>query len=179
MKIELGRIQTADHKHLPELFALYLESFPREERRELNALLAMMDQKSMFFSEVLFESETAGMVVYWEFDDFLYIEHLAIISDQRGKGIGSSVLKELQGKGYPVLLEVEIPHDEESSQRVTFYNRSGFNALPVAYFQPPYREAESLLPMMLFSDYQDWETEKLRRCIELFHYRVYNFRHKG
>jgi hypothetical protein len=106
------------------------------------------------------------------------VEHLAVRHDQRGKGIGSSILKKLQKKGDPILLEVEIPYDEVSSQRVLFYNRSGFNALPIDYFQPPYREGECLLPMMLFSDHPYWEQETLRRCIELFQYQVYNSRLK-
>jgi ribosomal protein S18 acetylase RimI-like enzyme len=179
MNIELERIQRDDHKYITVLLNLYLDSFPGEERRELNSLLSMLDEKSMYFSAVLSGTELVGFVVYWVFEDFRYIEHLAVLPDHRREGIGSWILQKLQQKGEPILLEVEIPHDDTSFQRVGFYNRSGFYALSVTYSQPPYREGESLLPMMLFSDQPNWEPETLRRCIELFHYRVYNFRLKG
>ncbi len=178
MKIELERIQTADHKYIPDLFNLYLEAFPREERRELNVLVAMLDLNEMYFAAVTHGSVPVGLVIYWIFDGFLYVEHLAVRHDQRGKGIGSSILKMLRKKGDPVMLEVEKPHDEASSKRVEFYNRSGFNQLPVEYFQPRYREGESLLPMMLFSDCPEWEPEELGRSIELFQYQVYYSRLK-
>ena len=179
MIMNLERIQTADHQYFHELFNLYVDSFPREERRELNSLKAMLIEKSMYFSAVSGGNELVGLVVYWEFEDFLYLEHLAVKPDHRGKGIALAVLKKLQGKGNPILLEVEIPHDVVSAKRVDFYNRAGFKALAIPYLQPPYREGESLLPMMLFSDHPDWEKENLNRCIELFQVQVYYSWMKG
>ncbi len=179
MNIKLERIQTADHPYFALLFDLYRDSFPVEERRELSSLLTKFSEKSMCFSAIWCESELVGLLVYWVFGDFLYVEHLAIFPRKRGGGLGSNVLKILQEQGVPVLLEVEIPHDEPSLQRVAFYNRSGFRALHVEYFQPPYLEGESLLPMTLFSDHSEWETETLRNAIEFFHRKVYNSPMKG
>ena len=133
----------------------------------------------MFFSAILKDGQLAGLVVYWHFEGFHYIEHLVILPDRRGEGIGSATLIHLRKMGGPVILEVEIPHDDSSAKRVVFYNRAGFIALDILYLQPPYREGESPLPMMLFSNHPDWETETLRRCIELFHYQVYDYRLKG
>ena len=179
MIIHLERIQTADHQFFHELFNLYVDSFPREERRELNSLKAMLSEKSMYFCAVPGGNELAGLVVYWEFEDFLYLEHLAVKPLHRGKGIAGAVLNKLRGKGNPILLEVEIPHDDASVKRVGFYNRSGFKAMNIPYLQPPYREGESPLPMMLFSDHPNWETETLNRCIDLFQYQVYLSRLEG
>lgn len=176
MNVVLERIQSVAHSYLEDLLPLYLNSFPWEERRELNALLKMLNEPEMYFSAVTIESQLAGLVIFWKFAAFLYIEHLAVCLNQRGKGIGERVLRLLQKEGSPILLEVEITFDEESTQRVAFYNKSGFSSLPVDYRQPPYREGESLLPMMLFSDRSEWAPEALNRAIELFQYRVYNFR---
>jgi ribosomal protein S18 acetylase RimI-like enzyme len=162
-----------------DLIILYLESFPREERRDINSLISMLEEKRMFFSAILEDGQLAGLVVYWDFEGFHYIEHLAVMPGHRGKGIAGTVLKKLQGKGNPILLEVEIPHNEASAKRVDFYIRAGFMALDIPYLQPPYREGESPLPMMLFSDHPDWDTETLNRCIELFQYQVYYSRLKG
>jgi hypothetical protein len=68
---------------------------------------------------------------------------------------------------------VEIPYDEVSTRRVDFYQRHGFYALPVYYNQPPYRKGESVVPMMLFSDKTNWDTEALRIATELFQNKVY------
>ncbi len=179
MKILLDRIQFAAHRYFTGLIPLYLESFPQEERRELDVLSAMLNEAQMCFYAVLTDNQLAGLVVCWDFDHFLYIEHLAVNPERRGAGIGSEVLKLLGKHGKPVLLEVEIPYDDASTRRVAFYNRSGFNALPVSYFQPPYREGESLLPMLLFSDKTDWEPETLAGYIKFFQSEVYSARQKG
>ena len=176
MKLVFERIQEFGHPLLKDLFALYEGSFPPEERREQVALFRIFDDPQMFFTALLFEEQCVGLLVYWRFEAFLYIEHLAVFPDRRGQGIGTWALHLLQKMGDPVLLEVEIPYDPASQRRVTFYNRCGFNSLPISYFQPPYREGESILPMMLFSDKPDWQEESLKRAIALFHFRVYQYR---
>lgn len=178
MKLVFERIQGSDHQLLKDLSILYTESFPVEERRDISELLKILNDPQMFFTAILIDKQCVGLLIYWRFEGFSYVEHFAIFQDQRGKGIGTKVLVWLQQQGEPVLLEVEIPYDPVSQRRVSFYNRCGFNSLPINYFQPPYRESESLLPMMLFSDRSDWQEEKLDRAIELFHDRVYHFRIK-
>jgi len=179
MNLALERIQSADHRYMDDLVILYLESFPREERRNINSLLSMLEEKRMFFSAILVDGQLAGLVVYWNFKGFHYIEHLVILPDRRGEGIGSATLIHLRKMGGPVILEVEIPHDDASAKRVVFYNRAGFIALDIPYLQPPYREGESPLPMMLFSDNSVWEREKLDGFIALFQSEVYYCRHNS
>lgn len=175
MDIVFERIQKSDHRFLNEIFSLYVASFPPEERRELSALLEIMGEPRMNLMALLHANQFVGFLIYWKFDEFLYIEHLAISINHQGKGIGTEVLRWIQKTGDRVLLEVEIPYDPASIRRVSFYNRCGFHSLPVSYFQPPYREGESILPMMLFSDRSDWGSGELSRAIELFHYRVYGY----
>ncbi len=173
MDLQFERIQSGSHRHLQDLLCLYTESFPYEERRITSDLLRMLNDQEMFFTAVLAEEAVVGFVIYWKFGHFRYIEHLAIYPSQRRKGFGAAVLQHLQREGRPLLLEVEIPYDSTSTQRVGFYNRAGFNALPVYYHQPPYRKGESLVPMLLFSDHADWDEELLRVSTEQFQERVY------
>ena len=175
MKLVFERIQEFGHPLLKDLFALYEGSFPPEERREPEKLLKFLDEPQMYFSALLLEEQCVGLLIYWRLEGFLYIEHFAVYPDRRGQGIGTSVLLKLQKLGDPILLEVEMPYDPLSQKRVSFYKRCGFNSLPINYFQPPYREGESLLPMMLFSDRSDWQEESLKRAIALFHFRVYQY----
>ena len=178
MEIVFERIHKADFRFLKELSSLYVASFPPEERRELSALWEMLDEPQMSLTALLQANQFIGFLIYWKFEEFLYIEHLAISPKHQGKGIGTDVLRWIQNMDDCVLLEVEIPYDSASSRRVSFYNRCGFHSLPINYFQPPYREGESLLPMMLFSDRTDWQEESLNKAIELFHYQVYQYKSK-
>lgn len=176
MNLVFDRIRSADYPDFSILVTLYEQSFPVVERRELPALIEKLGDRRMHFAAVLLEAQIVGFVVYWQFDGFLYVEHLALFPELHGKGIGSEVLKMVQKIGYPVLLEVEIPYDEVSSNRVKFYNKSGFQALNIPYFQPPYRFGESLLPMMLFSDRVTWEMEELLSSIRIFQMEVYQYK---
>lgn len=173
MELHFERIQSGSHRHLASLLALYLEAFPQEERRTGNELLRMLNVEEMNFSAVLQERTVVGLVVFWNFDSFLYLEHLAVLPVFRGKGYGEAVLERLKMKALPILLEVEIPFDEVSSRRITFYHRCGFQALPVYYHQPPYREGDSVVPMMLFSNQKSWDTEDLATATGQFQNRVY------
>ena len=173
MNLVFERIKSASHPQLHALLPFYVEAFPLEERRDTSSLLRMLNEADMFFSAILVDDTVVGLVVYWKFGKFLYIEHLAVFPSQRRKGIGKSVLKKLQAEANPILLEVEIPFDEASTRRVAFYQCSGFTALQVYYQQPPYRKGESVVPMMLYSDLADWDTEVLNSSIEQFQLNVY------
>ncbi len=175
MNLVFDRIWSADHPCFAILIALYEQAFPVVERRDLPALIEKLSDQRMYFSAVLLDASIVGLIVYWQFEGFLYVEHLALFPEQHRKGIGSEVLKMVQKMGCPVLLEVEIPYDAISSNRVKFYNKSGFQALNIPYFQPPYRVGESLLPMTLFSDQVNWEMEELLNSIQIFQMEVYQY----
>jgi len=173
MDLLFERIQSGSHRYLETLLPLYAEAFPPEERRNTSDLLRMFNQRDMFLSAIVADEQVVGLVVLWKFEGFNYLEHLAVLPSRRKQGIGEAVLKELQKEGAPILLEVEIPHDDDSTKRVIFYHRLGFRALPVYYHQPPYRKGEKVVPMMLFSDKSDWDPEMLQASTELFQNRVY------
>ena len=140
MNLLFERIKSASHRHLQVLLPFYVETFPFEERRDTSSLLRMLNETDMFFSAILIDDLVVGLVIYWKFEKFLYIEHLAVFQSQRRKGIGEGVLRKLQEEANPILLEVEIPYDEAGTRRISFYQRSGFSALQVYYQQPPYRK---------------------------------------
>lgn len=177
MFVSLESVASQSHPCFDDLLKLYAASFPIEERRNPCDLAGFLGEKEMHFSAVCISAGLAGLVIWWDFSSFIYVEHLAVVEDLRGQGVGGAVLNLLSGKGIPVLAEVEIPFDEASFRRISFYNRAGFTALPVDYFQPPYRIGEEVLPMQLFSNQADWQPGLLRQSIRLFHTRVYKFHH--
>lgn len=136
--------------------AIFEESFPLNERRPIDSVYHVLRYEDRFSCYVMSASTrvTKDMVVIgfiseWEFDDFIYIEYLAVKEELRGQGHGSILLdKLLADADKPVVLEVEHPKDELSTRRVHFYERRGFKVQPEDYVQPSYGEVPGL-PMLI------------------------------
>lgn len=130
---------------------IYETSFPEDERRNFD-LLKALDGKSDFDLFVITDKQAnaIGIISLWSFKEFIYIEHFAIQQNERGKGIGSSVLSSLANKySKPILLEVELPEDDLAKRRIAFYQRHGFAIQPYDYTQPAYDKTKQSLPMIV------------------------------
>lgn len=84
------------------------------------------------------EGKTLGFITYWDFDSFIYAEHLAVDEALRGNGLGAELVKEVLNLGKPLILEVEPPETEIDKRRVKFYERLGLIFHNYEYYQPPY-----------------------------------------
>lgn len=142
--------------------ALYLfvekllhSAFPPDERRDDEQQRMYTDQNEKFNCLLIREFENPiGLITYWDFKDFVYVEHFAIHENYRNGGLGKQALRIfLQGINRPVVLEVEMPRikGDITHRRISFYRRQGFSLRRMAYKQPPYREGDSWLPMKLMS----------------------------
>lgn len=130
---------------------LLLSAFPDNEHRDLAEQRCNTDHNPLFHHTVVFDgTQPVGLLAYWLFADFCYVEHLATSPHLRGGGYGKRILDWLhQQHDRPVVLEVELPTDELSRRRIGFYQRQGYRLLPDAYVQPPYRKGDAPLPMKL------------------------------
>lgn len=135
------------------LMKLYITAFPEEERRSEKSLIEMLGNKYMTFFSIYDGDVLAGLLVIWVFDDFRYIEYLAIFEDKRSRSIGSrSLQKIVHMSDKPIFLEVEQPVDTISRKRIVFYQHNGFHILKMKYYQPPYREGNPFFPLLLMSN---------------------------
>lgn len=154
-----------------------LESaFPPEEHRPLELQREFTSNRKEFHTLLLMEGEEkVGLLTYWEFETFYYIEHFAIDSSKRNGGYGSKALGEwLHRLTQPVVLEVELPKDELSTRRIEFYQRQGFLLWARQYHQPPYRPYDNYLPMHLMV-YGDLSCDKdFNEVKEKLYKEVYN-----
>ncbi len=145
---------------------LYITSFSPNERRDFNVAVDLQTSSPVTFF-VIFENDIAiGILVIWELADFLYIEHLAIDPNLRGKGLGSGIVKEILSKSLKqVILEVERPETIEAQRRIRFYQNMGLvlNA-DWNYIQPAYDKEKEAVPMFLMSrnPLDSTEYEKIR-----------------
>lgn len=172
--IQLTSIHT-NHKHYSFVEELLHAAFPQNERRDDTPQRELTD-KSKKFHCLLIESELenpVGVITYWDFMDFIYIEHFAIDESLRGLGYGTKALIQLlTEKTKPVILEVEIPHKvyDIAYNRIEFYKRLGFKLRRSPYRQPPYRWNDNWLPMKLMT-YGDFNFKP--RVVKTIHQEVY------
>lgn len=148
--ISIKRIKT-DAQEYAFVENLLETAFPPEEHRELKEQRNLADNNELFYNNAILEDGVPiGLITYWKFPDFYYIEHFAISSEYRNGGYGKKVLELLHSQlSAPIVLEVELPETEISKRRITFYERVGYYLIEEEYFQPPYRKQDNPLQMYL------------------------------
>jgi len=139
--------------HLAHFQRLYLGNFPDSERRDWELVLNLMQHERRFHVVTASENEEVmGFVSYWTFQQFCYIEHLAVDTPQRCRGVGSGLVCHVAAIGLPLLLEVEPPVDEATCRRIRFYEQLGLVLHDdIAYVQPPYAPGKPSVPMLLMT----------------------------
>ena len=140
------------NKHLfDRAFALYESSFPREERRdetEQNRVLLKDDYHVDFIMD---GDEFLGVMLYWETESFIYLEHFTTRAEIRNRGIGAAALDLLKSKGKTILLEIDPPEDEIAIRRLEFYKRNGFLMTPHYHIQAKYHLGDEDLMLKILS----------------------------
>lgn len=139
--------------------ALYLDSFPADERRPLHRLEQLVADPESGVELLLIDGGDVlphGFMTVWTFGSGMrYIEHLATRQELRGSGIGANALGLLGAMtgDSPVVIEVECSDGGGiASRRIAFYERCGFKLHDgYDYIQPPYKASLSSLPMKLMT----------------------------
>ena len=153
---------------------LYCDAFPAEERRPFDHFLLEPDDKlrGPYLHIILLSKgitdKFAGLLTTWQFDDFVYIEHLATMPGLRGSGIGTSVIEGLRGRvGCPLVLEAEHPSADNpmAARRLAFYDRLGFDVIDSGYIQPPYGPGLPEVPLRLLADSTDLDAAEVARTL--------------
>ena len=109
--IKFQRIATSDTALYDYMEKLMTTSFPPEEYRSLAELRNYTDAKPHFYCNIILHDDNPiGLITYWDFGHFYYVEHFAIDPSQRNGGHGKNVLSHLcQQINKPIILEVEAP----------------------------------------------------------------------
>ena len=126
-------------------------AFPYEERRDYSDQKECLKNKYFNFFEIYDGDVAVGFTALWVFENFVFIEHIAIDEDKRGGGYGSKAI-ELIKESYnrPIILEAEAPVTDQQIKRIKFYNRLGFNVNSFNYTQPSYHGGEGV-PLLILS----------------------------
>ena len=138
-------------KSFDKIYNKMKAAFPIEERRNSFDQKNCLNEDKFRFLEIIDNKAEVGFIGLWVFDDFIFIEHIAIDSDKRGQGYGSKAINLVKEKfNMPIILEAEAPESEQQIKRIEFYSRSGFKINSFDYIQPSYHGGEGV-PLKILS----------------------------
>lgn len=149
--MELVRIKDRNDSRLETSMKYYACSFPLHEQRELASQTDIMRDSAYHFTLIFDGKEEIGTILYWETDEYIYVEHFYIYPDFRGNAYGSMTLRALTQQGKPVILEIDPPTDEISVRRKGFYERCGFAANAYPHIHPPYHKGNAGHSLVMMS----------------------------
>ncbi|MCM4169600.1 N-acetyltransferase [Arenibacter sp. H213] len=158
-----------------EAWQLYETSFPKEERRTLAVQEKIMNYKAYNFDLILSEDLVVGFLLWWGFEDVVFVEHFATSPELRGQGYGKKILQGfIKGEGRPVILEVELPEPGIKLRRIEFYKRLGFTLNTHHYVQPPMQKACGAIPLYLMSYPEEFTEESVAHFVTNYHPLIYD-----
>ncbi len=136
----LKRITLTSHPMYHEALKLYQISFPVHEQREALSQEKILSDSEYHFNLIYDEDVFVGLILYWENEKVIYIEHFCILPEKRNKQYGQKSLALLMEQHKTLLLEIDPPIDTISKRRKGFYERCGFVENPYFHIHPPYHK---------------------------------------
>ncbi|MRG87081.1 GNAT family N-acetyltransferase [Salinibacillus xinjiangensis] len=139
--------------------------FPVEEMKSKEHMETLLEEKG----DVYYKDEGKyHVLMYAEFETFIFIDYVYVSKDARGKGIGHKLMEKLKAKEKPIILEVEpIDYeDTDTEKRLHFYQREGFehaksigytrrslatnelNDMEILYWSPKHETEEEIFEKM-------------------------------
>lgn len=177
MSIRLAEIPSAADPNYAFAAQLYMDAFPPEERRNPLEWFALHEQQPQMHVCVALSCERGkevpvGLACFWQFESFVYVEHLAVATNLRQKGYGGEILQQLMEEK-PVVLEVEPPVDEITQLRVAFYRKHGLDLCGKPYVQPPYKADLPPVELCLMTNRTTWLEAQFHEVKSKLYTKVY------
>lgn len=149
------------------------EYFPIQEMKSKQHMETLLKEKS----DVYYKDEgDEHVLMYAEFEEFIFIDYLYVAASSRGKGLGHQLIEKLKARNKPIILEVEPVDykDTDSAKRLHFYRREDFkHAKSIGYNRRSLATNENTpLEILYWSPNDDNEEtiyQQMRRMYEDIH----------
>lgn len=164
--------------HFQQAWAIYEESFPVDERRPLPLHLETQKDPRYTFSPLLDDDAIiVGALGLWQFEAFTFLEHIAISSACRGRGLGTAIVAELRDSAQvPLILEAEAPEmNGQAPKRIRWYESLGFHCCQQHYVQPAYALDQNPVPSRIMSYPHRLSSDDFELIRDTLYSQVYRF----
>lgn len=149
--MEFIEIKETDKYRWEKVWKLYEESFPIAERRKEEDHLRAAADPQFFPLSAWDGNQLLGILFYWEWDSYRYLEYLAVNPHIRSRGYGSQLLRYLRDSEHTIILEIDPLINELSVRRLQFYERAGFTLTPYRFMHLPYRREAQPQELLILS----------------------------
>ncbi|MBQ9781950.1 MAG: GNAT family N-acetyltransferase [Clostridia bacterium] len=170
--MKLERLNENNKHFYNDAYSLYVNAFPLIERRDkLNHNIALTFN-DYHFDFIIKDNNLIGIMLYWEDNDFIFLEHFAILNNLRNNGYGKMALNLLKEKNKTIILEVEQPNDELTTRRLNFYKRNGFILTNHNHKQLKFRKNDQELTLKILSYPLPINSEEYNKFYNFLHSKV-------
>ncbi|MDR2968879.1 MAG: GNAT family N-acetyltransferase [Tannerellaceae bacterium] len=133
------RIRSVSDKWYDDFYSVYSVSFPPFEQRNRKQQEYAFSFDSYHLDCLVEGGRFLAFIAYWDFDEYIYIEHLAVAPACRNENTGSRALRKMiDEKQKMILLEIDPFTTDIARKRFRFYERLGFVMNNYAHRHPPY-----------------------------------------
>ena len=168
------KIEAITPDRFDEVFSIMEKSFPPDEMRPYGEQKALLGNEKYKIFGVFDGNKVIAFAATWQFDDVLFLEHLATDPTLRGQGIGAKMLDFLtSGEKRTICLEAEPPESEMARRRIGFYNRNGFYLNEYPYIQPPISMGRAPVPLMIMTHGKKIDECEFEKTRDLLYKEVY------
>lgn len=162
--MKLERMTGPEHPLYAAAWALYEAAFPANERRDEEWQARALKQDTYWMCVAAEDGTLCAIAFYWMHGGELFLEHLAVAPELRGRGIGAALLREIRALPGKLILEIEKPVDAETQRRLRFYEREGLTLAPFGYDAPGYQAGTGDCALQLMSEGAMSKLEFARHC---------------
>lgn len=138
---KMNFIEVQDKKIFDTIYSDMKKQFPISELRSYEKIYKDVFSAKPYKIAVLEDkNEIIGYITYYE-KDFIWVDYLAVIGENKSKGYGSLILKKLFDRytdksGIYFEVELENPKKPITQKRIKFYKNIGCKKLNFKYFYP-------------------------------------------
>lgn len=112
---------------------IYWSCFGLPAQREYLSQCNIMDEADYRFELIMEGGEMTGLLLAWEQESFIYVEHLCVAQAFRGRGLAAAALETLAAEGKTIILEADA-----TKGQAEYFVRRGFDINGFDHTHPSY-----------------------------------------
>ncbi len=158
-------------------YSLLEKDFCIEERKIKAEELESLNNKKFNAYFIFDDNQIVGYFTCWEFKNFVFGEHFAILEEFRNKGYGSMFFNCFLAQVKKMFVfEIERPTDLESKRRLKFYKKFDLWFNEFDYCQPSYHKDGEEIPMIFVSYPEKLSLETYNEIVKTINEEVYKIK---